>query len=80
MEEATWITPEQLIRPELLEQFIQEDKPVEEKVVSNGVITQIRGSSYHVFNVAHVPMSPSARTSVLDLWSRSKDTKKNGSE
>ena len=32
VEEATWITPEQLIRPELLQQFIQEDKPVKEKL------------------------------------------------
>ena len=32
VEEATWITPEQLIRPELLQQFIREDKPVEEKL------------------------------------------------
>ena len=32
IEEATWITPEQLITPELLQQFIQEDKPVEEKL------------------------------------------------
>ena len=31
-EEATWITPEQLIRPELLQQFLREDKPVEEKL------------------------------------------------
>ena len=31
-EEATWITPEQLIRPELLQKFIREDKPVEEKL------------------------------------------------
>ena len=32
--------------------------------------------TYHVFNLAHVPMSPRARTSVLDLWSRSNDTEK----
>ena len=32
IEKATWITPKQLIRPELLQQFIQEDKPVEEKL------------------------------------------------
>ena len=30
--EATWITQEQFIRPELLQQFIQEDKPIEEKL------------------------------------------------
>ena len=32
VEEATWIIPEQLIRPELLQQFIQEDQPKEEKL------------------------------------------------
>ena len=32
IKEATWITPEQLIRPELLQQFWREDKPVEEKL------------------------------------------------
>ena len=32
VEEATWITQEQFIRPELLQKFIQEDKPVEEKL------------------------------------------------
>ena len=31
VEEATWIKPEQLIRPELLQQFLQEDKPVAER-------------------------------------------------
>ena len=31
---------------------------------------------YHVFNLAHVPMSPRARTSVLDLWSENKGTEK----
>ena len=30
--EATWITQEQFSRPELLQQFIQEDKPIEEKL------------------------------------------------
>ena len=33
-------------------------------------------SEYHVFNLAHVPMSLWARTSVLDLWSGSKYIKK----
>ena len=32
VEEATWITQNQFIRPELLQQFIQDDKPTEEKV------------------------------------------------
>ena len=32
IEEATWIQPEQLIQPQLLQQFIQEDKPEEEKL------------------------------------------------
>ena len=32
VEEATWIIPEQLVRLELLQQFIQEDQPVEEKL------------------------------------------------
>ena len=30
--EASWIHQDQFIRPELLNQFIQEDKPVEEKL------------------------------------------------
>ena len=30
--EATWITQDQFIRPELLRQFLQDDKPVEEKL------------------------------------------------
>ena len=30
--EASWITQDQFIRPELLRKFIQEDKPVEEKL------------------------------------------------
>ena len=32
VEEATWVIPEQFIQPELLQQFIQEDKPVEDKL------------------------------------------------
>ena len=32
VEEATLIIPEQLIRPELLQQFLREDNPVEEKL------------------------------------------------
>ena len=32
VEEATWITENQFIRPELLQQFFQDDKPTEEKV------------------------------------------------
>ena len=32
VEEAIWIIQDQLIRPELLQQFIQEDKPVEEEL------------------------------------------------
>ena len=32
VEEATWITQDQFIRPELLRQFIQDDKPIEEKL------------------------------------------------
>ena len=32
VEEATWITPEQLVRPELLQQILREDKPIEEKL------------------------------------------------
>ena len=32
VEEATWILPEQLIQPQLLQQFIREDQPVEEKL------------------------------------------------
>ena len=32
VEEATWVTPEQFIKPELLQQFIREDQPVEEKL------------------------------------------------
>ena len=32
VEEATWIMPEQFIQPGLLHQFIQDDKPVEEKL------------------------------------------------
>ena len=31
---------------------------------------------YHDFNLAHVPMSLRARTSVSNLWSRSNDTEK----
>ena len=30
--EATWITQDQFIRPELLQQFLNEDKPNEEKL------------------------------------------------
>ena len=32
MEESTWITSEQFVQPKLLQQFIQDDKPVEEKL------------------------------------------------
>ena len=30
--EASWVIQDQFIRPELLRQFLQEDKPVEEKL------------------------------------------------
>ena len=30
--EASWVVQDQFIRPELLQQFIQDDKPVEEKL------------------------------------------------
>ena len=30
--EATWIVQDQLMKPELLNQFLQDDKPVEEKL------------------------------------------------
>ena len=30
--EATWITSEQFIRPDLLQKFIEEDKPIEDKL------------------------------------------------
>ena len=30
--EATWITQDQFIGPELLRQFLQEDKPIEEQL------------------------------------------------
>ena len=32
VEEAIWIIPEQLIKPELLQQFLREDNLVEEKL------------------------------------------------
>ena len=32
VEEASWIIPEQLIRPELLQQFLREENPVEENL------------------------------------------------
>ena len=32
VEEWTWVKPEQFIKPELLQKFIQEDKPVEDKL------------------------------------------------
>ena len=32
VEESTWVKPEQFIRPELLHQFIQDDKPIEDKL------------------------------------------------
>ena len=32
VEEATWITQDQFIKPELLQKFIQDDKPVEDKL------------------------------------------------
>ena len=32
VEEATWVTPEQFVRPELLQPFIREDQPVEERL------------------------------------------------
>ena len=32
VEEATWILPEQLVRQQLLQEFIREDKPIEEKL------------------------------------------------
>ena len=30
--EATWITQDQVIRPELLRQFLQDDKPTEKRL------------------------------------------------
>ena len=30
--EASWVTQDQFINPELLQQFLQEDKPIEEKL------------------------------------------------
>ena len=32
VEESTWVKPEQFNKPELLQKFIQEDKPVEDKL------------------------------------------------
>ena len=32
VDEATWITAAQFIRPELLQQFLREDQPTEEKL------------------------------------------------
>ena len=30
--EASWVVQDQFIQPELLQQFIQDDKPIEEKL------------------------------------------------